>query len=678
MEASPSSCNEETCYIRLRFISLSFSTRSTMSRNQVPAASSATSGFFQALPTVNPLYSSPRLSSVTETQDCALARVLALHLPDPLPASLDRSLHDFARKCLSLETLRYGVDAELNPPRLNPLTTFGEENRNDALWTSEGWRALKAIGIEGGNVALGYANSSYATQQEWNRRIHQFAIVYLFTGSAALVTCPAAMTDGAAVLLSRHVLDADGDQPGRAKVLLAARDRLIQFDPKEAWTSGQWMTERTGGSDVSLTETVAHRLNEEKIALDEEAFGSGEDAAGMALGPWRVDGFKWFSSATDADMVVLLARTEKGISTFYAPMRRKTSTGSTVMNGVRIVRLKEKMGTKALPTAELEIKGMRAWLVGEEGRGVKEISAVLNTTRLWTAVGAVGGWGRGLAIARAYSRVRRVKNALLIENTQHVAWMAAETVKHRAACHLVFFGVALQGISEQGMPAMRRTRAEAIVPTAEGEAEILLRVLTPVMKAQCSLASVAGLRECMESLGGVGYCENNFDGGIMNVARIFRDTNVNCIWEGTTSIMAEDLVRALKGRTGNETIAALERLIRNFLDHCHTTFEKECGDVEALWTSLKQQVSLTDGAELLYNGRALLGRLEIVICACLLMYDANGGQDRISIEIAKRYLSITMDTTSTNQHDGWQKAATLDEEIFLGASQSQLRPMPML
>lgn len=643
-----------------------------MSSKAAQTASSATSGFFQALPTLKPQYTSLSLSSnsgqVNSEGDCALARALALYLPSPLPAAVDRSLHDLARQCLSPETLRYAVEAELNPPRLNPLTTFGEENRNDPLWTTEGWRALKAIGQECGTVALGYTQSSKSAPEEWNRRIHQFATVYLFTASAALVTCPAAMTDGAALLLSRHLRDVDGDQPGRSKVLTAARDKLIQFDPHKAWTSGQWMTERTGGSDISSTETVAHRLSEEQISSDVAAFGSAEDGANMSLGPWRVDGFKWFSSATDADMVVLLARTEKGISTFYAPMRRKTATGSTVMNGVRIIRLKDKLGTKALPTAELEIKGMRAWMIGEEGRGVKEISAVLNTTRLWTAVGAMGGWGRGLAISRAYSEVRKVKNAFLQDNVQHVAWMAAETIKHRAACHLVFFGVALQGISEQGTLTVKGTRAEAVLPSTKSEAEILLRVLTPVMKAQCSLAAVSGLRACMESLGGIGYCENNLDGGVMNIARIYRDTNVNCIWEGTTSIMAEDLIRAVKGRGGSEVVAALDRLVHRFLKHCHAKFESESQGVESVWAAFKRQVESTDRAELEYNGRTLLTQLEMVFSACLLMYDASSSQDHISAQIAKKY-ALSMGMTSTTQDGGWRKAAALDREIFMGSGQ---------
>ena len=119
---------------------------------------------------------------------------------------------------------------------------------------------------------------------------------------------------------------------------------------------------------------------------------------GNPLGPWVIDGFKWFSSATDCNMMVMLARTPKGISTFYAPMRKTMEQNDvlgndTELNGVRIQRLKNKLGTRALPTAELELKGVRAWLVGEEGRGTKEIAAVLNIARIHNGMTAIGLWG---------------------------------------------------------------------------------------------------------------------------------------------------------------------------------------------------------------------------------------------------------------------------------------------
>lgn len=150
------------------------------------------------------------------------------------------------------------------------------------------------------------------------------------------------MTDGAARLIEVY-----GDDALKAN----AYRRLTSRDPKQFWTSGQWMTERTGGSDVGNTETIAQK---------------------GPNGEWQVSGFKWFSSATDADMTMLLARIvddkgnysegSRGLSLFFA--RIKDDHTHSKLNGVRIHRLKNKMGTKALPTAELELDGMKAQLVG--------------------------------------------------------------------------------------------------------------------------------------------------------------------------------------------------------------------------------------------------------------------------------------------------------------------------
>lgn len=513
----------------------------------MPQVSSISTGFFQTYPEIPPAYTQ-RASNDRHSPDsneAILTNVLRLYLPDPLPADIDQSLHDFARKCIDPETLKLTVDAETHQPTLHPLNTFGDANTIAPLRTSEGWKALKDIQTRAGIVAHGYKDISGGLIT-YNRRIYQFALLQLWSSSSANVTCPAAMSDGAAILISKYLARspapsvAGQDSSVLRLVLTEAYARLTSFDPTYAWTSGQWMTERPGGSDVSRTETLARLGSKEELLADGRAHSTqNTDAVGMPLGPYFVDGFKWFSSATDADMVVLLAQTPKGLSAFYAPMRRASlnynGQNISVMNGVRISRLKHKLGTQALPTAELEIKGMRAWLLGEEGKGVREISAVLNATRLWTAHGSISGWSRGLAVSKAYARVRKIKGGqLLVNNRQHVKWIADETVKYRACAHFAYLGVALLGLSESTAElALNGTRAQEWLPKTQAEAILLLRILTPVMKAQCSLWSIGGLRECVESLGGVGYCENQEDYGILNLARIFRDANVNSIWEGS-------------------------------------------------------------------------------------------------------------------------------------------------
>ncbi|WEW58983.1 hypothetical protein PRK78_004451 [Emydomyces testavorans] len=151
----------------------------------------------------------------------------------------------------------------------------------------------------------------------------------------------------------------------------------------------------------------------------------GVDNLGIPLGPWRIDAFKWFSSATDANMTILLAKTNKdgAASAFYAPLHRqvKGSNGNIELNSFQVQHLKNKPGINPVPTAELELKGMRAYLIEKKCEGVKETSTLLNITRLQNAIAAVSYWGRGLAISRAYAKVRAVKNTLLMNMPAHAA-----------------------------------------------------------------------------------------------------------------------------------------------------------------------------------------------------------------------------------------------------------------
>ena len=511
-----------------------------------------------------------------------------------------------------------------------------------------------------------------------------------------------AMTDGAAVLLRNQLDSASNDLSSDTRdVLSSAYQRLISFDPDFSWTSGQWMTERSGGSDVRGTETIARPLSHQELSEDKK-LGRDKDSVGNPLGQWRVDGFKWFSSATDADCVVLLARTSTGLSAFFAPMRRRVpllaanggaaaiSTDSeggytAEMNGVYISRLKNKLGTKPVPTAELEIKGMRAYLLGQEGQGVKIISSLLNITRLWTSNGGVSGWARGLAISRAFTRARTVKGGIpLSSNKQHVRWMADETVLYRAMTSLYFFGVALLGHAEN--PAgSKGTKAEqlGLLPGSKEATEKLLRLLTPMMKMCCSLRSVDGLRACMESLGGVGYCENNEDNGILNIARLFRDANVNPIWEGTGSVLAEDLLRALKvGKPGAK--AEFEGVFGKWIESVNGKLRgrSECSEmievVRARYQKLKQLLAGKSEEELLWQGRVVVGHFEAVVCAVLLMADAATDGDEVALAVAERWVRTKVREGGGDERVDWKREVVMDRRIFLGDHEETSKVSPKL
>src|SRR5580700_10078081 len=202
---------------------------------------------------------------------------------------------------------------------------------------------MQRIAAEEGMVATAYERKSGAFS-----RAHQFALVYLLSPTSAVYSCPLAMTDGAAKTLVTMDNQALVDR---------AVTRLTSRDPRVAWTSGQWMTERTGGSDVGISETVARP-------------GTGPDA-----GKYRLYGTKWFTSATTSQMALTLARPEgnppggHGLALFYVELRDATGA----MNGIAVNRLKDKLGTRMVPTAELTLDGALATPVAGTTDGVRKI-----------------------------------------------------------------------------------------------------------------------------------------------------------------------------------------------------------------------------------------------------------------------------------------------------------------
>jgi len=374
--------------------------------------------------------------------------------------------------------------------------------RVDRIALTPLWREAAALAARHGLVA-----AAYERRLGGRSRLHQFAMVHLLEPSLDVYACPLAMTDGAA----RTLLELRN-----APLVERAVPRLTSRDPARAWTSGQWMTERTGGSDVSGTETVARRDGDR----------------------WRLYGTKWFSSATTAEMALALARPEgapegsRGLALFYLETRNEDGTA----NGVLVNRLKEKLGTRKLPTAELTLDGARAVPVAGLTDGVRNVATMLNVTRTWNAVAAVAGMTRGLALARDYARRRRAFGGPLAGKPLHADTLAAIEAEREGAFLLAFRAAELLGRAEAG---------EA------GDAErAALRVLTPLAKLTTGKQAVAIASEVVECFGGAGYVEDT------GIPRLLRDAQVLPIWEGTTNVLALDALRALAPEGAWEALAA--------------------------------------------------------------------------------------------------------------------------
>lgn len=624
--------------------------------NITPASS--TTGFFQPKPRV--------LNQFVE--DRALRRMARLFLSAKGFEAQHCPLTAFADAVLAPEVFRNIVEAERHPPYLNGdgYTAFGSPQDANALVTSHGWKYLQDFGLHEGVVAIGYDETLGPAA-----RIVQALRVHLWAPSSAMVVCPSGMQDGAVSVLRKELAEnqSPGDLPAelrdaRTRVFKSALSHLLDRDPKNAWTSGQWMTERKGGSDVRGTETVARWVGSASTDL-------GTDVDGLPLGLWSITGFKFFSSATDCGCSLVLAYTDKGLSCFFAPTRRLLPDGTVVMNGIRIQRLKNKLGTHALPTAELEISDMRAWLVGEEGKGVNVISTVLNVSRFHNAARAVGFYGRGLSIARAFARVRAfpsrtAPNNYLRSIPLFLRTLASNTVQYRADVFLVGFLSALLGADNTGV------RSTPLVPADARDVSLMLRVLTSLSKAYTTKHTIAGLQECMEALGGIGYLENE-ETPEVNVARLFRDANVFAIWEGTTDILSTDTVKVLRGKDGEAVISAIDTWLRTTIGEWAFIGDDITGAaglparlIVHAWNAFKELPA--DKEELVFYARNVVKLLGDIIAATLLVTDAEHDEDPVAAECARRFTNINFAVyapppSKPPRIPTWQEVSAWDEKI---------------
>jgi alkylation response protein AidB-like acyl-CoA dehydrogenase len=447
----------------------------------------------------------PRLGNQFD-DDPMLPSWIARHVgADPIVDEL-RMLGDLTVECYARQ-----LADRLNEPVLTQWDAWG--NRIDHIEVSPLWHEAQVLAARHGMVAAGYEPRLGA-----HARTHQFAIVHILAPSLDVYACPLAMTDGAARTL---LASTNAGLVDRYVPLLTTRD------PKTMWTSGQWMTERTGGSDVSQTETVA------KLDGDQ----------------WRLYGTKWFTSATTAQMALTLARPEgnpegsRGLALFLVELRDAEGR----LRNIAVNRLKDKLGTRKVPTAELTLDGAPAILVGQPSEGVRAITPMLSVTRTWNSICAVSGMRRGIALARDYARRRKAFGTLLVDKPLHADTLAVLEAEYAAAFCLAFRSVELLGALEHG--------------GSREDNERLSRVLIPLAKLTTGKQAVAVASEAIEACGGAGYVEDT------GLPRILADAQVLPIWEGTTNVLSLDTLRALgKGGTLDALSAEIERSLSSAKD----------------------------------------------------------------------------------------------------------------
>ncbi len=369
------------------------------------------------------------------------------------------------------------------------------------------------------------------------------AFDYIVGQADMALCCPLELAHGTVAVLERFGTEENVERLLAPVVATRAADRL---------QVAQVATEITGGSDVGATRTEARH----------------ED------GRWLLTGEKWFASNCGADLIVTLARTDssvagtKGLAMFAVPRVREDGTP----NGISIRRLKDKLGTIGVPTGELVLTDAEAHLIGEAELGWRYMAEMLNHTRFWNGVGSLGVMRRAFVEAAAYAARRRSFGTTLDAFPmvrERLVWLAVDLA---ATTALTFECAAALEAAETGDDPAAAQR---------------FRTLAPVVKYRAGEQNVDFARAAVETLGANGYVET------FATARIYRDAQVNPIWEGTSNICALDLQRAIAKGSGHRAVIdslgeRLEGLDAGPLAHLAAAAQTALADTDAAISALER------------------------------------------------------------------------------------------
>ena len=380
------------------------------------------------------------------------------------------------------------------------------------------------------------------------------ALAYLVCQAETAAYCGLGMTSGAADVVERHAPDAV-----RADIL----DRLTSADPDRAWEGGMFLTERQGGSDVGANTTRAVQDGDE----------------------WLLHGEKHFCSNVDADVFIVLARPEgappggRGLATFIVP--RHTPEGAP--NGFHIKRLKPKLGTVGVPTAEVSLDGARAWLAGSprqsatgdaarDGRGLNRMMEMVNGSRFGVALMGLGIHRRSFLEAAIYA-AHREQWGRRIDSYPLVRETLVDLLVDLEAGSAITFECA----------AASRTAVDA------DEGRTLRRILIPLAKMRATREAIGAASTALEVFGGNGYMED------WPMARQLRDAQCHTIWEGTENILCLDVRRAMRSEGAHEALLAR---VERALDTApgHAALAEAADAVAASLKEAREAIAYLEGA----------------------------------------------------------------------------------
>jgi alkylation response protein AidB-like acyl-CoA dehydrogenase len=385
------------------------------------------------------------------------------------------------------------MTADKQGPELKKRNFWGE-NVNEIEF-HPAYKKLAKIAVDSGMFKLKW-ESGLKELFRGQRNAMTFALGHLYTLGENGIYCPLCMTDGVAKIIDRH---------GNDEMKETLLPKIAADDVKDFYTGAMYLTEKSGGSDVGANVTKARPIGELR---------------------YQLNGEKWFCSNANAELILALARTPdakpgtRGLSIFL--IEKHLENGRK--NPINIIRLKDKLGVRSMASAECKLENTLATRIGDEGNGFKIMTEMINLSRIYNAVSAMGIARRTITEAWQYAHQRTTFGRTLISHA------------------LVRQSYATLGSRWLGLYSLMWRAIEAMDKEEQGDEKeaMLLRFLTPMVKWTTAEFTVFATRESMELMGGIGYIED----GIF--PKFHRDALVLPIWEGSGNIMVLDQLRVLQ------------------------------------------------------------------------------------------------------------------------------------
>lgn len=526
------------------------------------------------------------------TSDPELSNLLDVYLVPRLRQHLAPFFHELGELVGDeLETL--ALDADKNPPVLHLRTRNGADAQH--IEKHPAYQRLEHYAYSHFGLA---AMSHRGGVLGWSEPLPpavKYGLTFLFVQAEFGLCCPLSMSDSLTRTLRKF---------GSEALIAQFIDHLTSQDEAQHFQGAMFMTEQDAGSDVGAITTQARYEN----------------------GVWRLYGDKWFCSNPDADLAMVLARPEegqsgtRGLTLFLLPRRLPDGR----LNSYRILRLKNKMGTRSMASGEIVLEGAEAYVVGEEGKGFKHMTDMINMSRLSNGVRSAGLMRRAMNESLYIARNRHAFGRPLIE----LPLMQRQLLK-------------MMLTTEQGRSMVFHT-AECLRRADKGdeEASKLLRILTPLIKFRTTRDARKVTADGMEVRGGCGYIEEWSD------ARVVRDAHLGSIWEGTSNIVALDVFRAIRRES---SLPVLSGYLHRLIDASALAKRERCLLKQVLNKAVMAAEKVAENANSEHEVRRIASTLYHTTSAVFLAWEAqqqSDNQRRAALSaLVLRYKLLPQDPT---------------------------------